>query len=151
MRNAFSCKGVKKIKLLGIKNCQAVHTVTRVGVFLVAGLPAFILAIPLNWVMVDVLNWYEPVAYALVLVVQVVINFFMCRWFVFKNKKEMSVVVQFVQFFGGIVFFRALDWGVYTVLVTQFGFYYLAVQLANVFIFSLLKFSFSKRIMERTS
>ena len=127
------------------------HTFTRVGVFVVAGLPAFILAIPLNWIMVDLLNWYKPVAYALVLVVQVIINFFMCRWVVFKNKKETPIVFQFAQFFGGIIFFRVLDWGVYSILVTLCDFYYLAVQLANVLIFSLLKFNYSKKIMERTS
>lgn len=121
----------------------------KVGGFLAAGLPSFILAVPLNWFLVDKLLWNTSVAYALVLVFQVTVNFFMCRWFVFKDRKETGLWIQFSQFVTGILLFRLADWGLYTVLVKYIGLYYLAVQVANVFIFAFLKFRFSQKVMER--
>ena len=119
------------------------------GRFLAAGLPSFLLAVPLNWFLVEHLQWQESIAYALVLVFQVSVNFFMCRWFVFKDRKSTALWVQFYQFTIGILFFRLADWALYTVLVRFAGLYYLAVQVANVFIFAVLKFKFSKKVMER--
>jgi putative flippase GtrA len=121
----------------------------KVGGFLVAGLPSFMLAIPLNWFLVDKLSWNTSLAYALVLVFQVTINFFMCRWFVFKDRKEIGLWVQFSQFVTGILLFRLADWGLYTILVKYIGLYYLGVQVANVFIFAFLKFRFSQKVMEQ--
>jgi len=121
----------------------------RLGGFLAAGLPSFILAVPLNWVLVKKLCWFEPAAYAVVLVFQVAVNFFMCRRFVFTNRKATPVLMQFIQFLSGILVFRLADWAVYTVLVSVCGFYFLAVQIANIFIFAVLKFKFSKKVMEQ--
>lgn len=121
----------------------------KVGGFLAAGLPSFALAVPINWFLVDKLLWNTSVAYAVVLLFQVTMNFFMCRWFVFKDRKETGLLIQFSQFVAGILFFRLADWGLYTVLVKYAGLYYLAVQVANVFIFAMLKYKFSKKVMER--
>jgi putative flippase GtrA len=123
-------------------------SITKIGGFLVAGLPSFALAIPINWFLVTQARWSEAVAYALVLVVQVTLNFFMCRWFVFTDRKVTPMWVQFGQFMSGILFFRLADWALYTLLVSAFGFYFLAVQIANIFIFAVLKFKYSQRIMK---
>ena len=114
-----------------------------------AGLPSFAIAVPLNWFLVEQLSWNKALAYALVLVFQVTLNFFMCRWFVFKNKKDTPVLMQFGQFMSGILFFRLADWALYIVLVNMLNLYFLAVQVANIFIFAILKFKYSQRIMER--
>jgi putative flippase GtrA len=115
--------------------------------FLAAGLPSFILAVPLNWLMVDRLHLPKAPVYAVVLVFQITVNFFMCRWFVFEKKSASSLWRDFTAFFAGIAFFRLCDWLLYTFLVNVCGFYYLAVQLANVVIFSVAKFLFSERAL----
>jgi len=120
----------------------------KMGGFLVAGLPAFALAIPLNWFLVSRLMWGKSGAYALVLLMQVAVNFFMCRWFVFTNRKATPVLTQFGQFLSGILVFRIADWALYTFLVTAFDFCFLAVQVVNIVIFSVLKFKFSRKVME---
>ena len=121
----------------------------KMGGFLAAGLPSFIIAVPLNWFLVERLFWHESGAYALVLVFQVSVNFFMCRWFVFRNRKETAIWIQFYQFVAGILIFRLADWALYTILVRFAGLYFIGVQIANIFIFAILKFKFSQKVMER--
>lgn len=115
--------------------------------FLVAGLPSFLMAVPLNWLLVT--QWEVPKgpAYALVLLFQVTINFFLCRWFVFEKSNDKSLMAEFGAFVAGIAFFRLADWGVYYLLVNRAGFHYLAVQLMNVVLFSVLKFLYSERVL----
>ena len=120
---------------------------TKLIKFLAAGLPSFILAVPLNKILVERLIWHTEVAYALVLVVQVTINFFLCRFFVFEKRSNASLFKEFTAFFSGIALFRLADWAVYTLLVNVFGFYYLAIQLLNVVLFSVLKFAFSEKTL----
>lgn len=115
--------------------------------FLAAGLPSFILAVPLNYLFVERLHLPKGPVYAVVLVFQVTVNFFMCRWFVFEKKSTTSLWREFATFAAGILLFRLADWAVYYVLVNVFGFYYIAVQLANVVIFSVAKFLFSERTL----
>ena len=116
--------------------------------FLIAGLPAFIIAVPLNYLLVKKLNFYQPIAYAIVLIIQVTINFFMCRWIVFKERKKTSLWLQFIQFFSGIGLFRLLDWGIYVFAVEVLDIYFIAVQLFNICFFAIVKFKFSQIIME---
>ena len=115
--------------------------------FLAAGLPSFLVAVPLNWLLVTRWGCPKSPAYALVLLFQVTINFFMCRWFVFEKTSDKSLAAEFGAFVAGIAFFRLADWGVYYLLVNVAGFYYLAVQLVNVVLFSVLKFMYSERVM----
>ncbi|MHC4842111.1 MAG: GtrA family protein [Planctomycetota bacterium] len=112
-------------------------------------MPAFILAIPLNWYLVERLDWHEAVAYALVPVIQVSINFFICRRFVFTNHNDTPMGKQFCQFVGGILGFRLADWALYTFLVRVAGLYFIGVQIANVLVFAVLKFKFSQKVLER--
>lgn len=120
----------------------------RLGAFLAAGVPSFLMAVPLNWVLVMQLGWNKSVAYALVLFVQVSINFFMCRWFVFTERKKNSIWMQFGQFLAGILFFRLADWLLYSLLVSVLGVYFLVAQIANIFIFAIMKYKFSKKVIE---
>jgi len=80
---------------------------------------------------------------------QVTLNFFMCRWFVFKPPPGNGLWRPFARFFVGIALFRLADWAFYTLLVSGFGLHYLAVQIFNVFLFAILKFRFSKSVMEK--
>ena len=116
--------------------------------FLLAGLPSFLIAVPLNWWLVSRLGVDKALGYALVLVMQVTINFFMCRAFVFVHEKEQNIFRQYFHFVAGILTCRIADWGVYVVLTEYAGFYYLLVQVMNIVIFSILKFKFSQKAIE---
>ncbi len=120
----------------------------KVFAFLAAGLPGFVIALPLNFLFVSQLGWSKPLAYALVLAVQVTLNFFMCRWFVFVPHPEKPLSRQFVEFMAGILGFRALDWLLYSFLVQLRPDWYLGFQLLNVVLFVVLKYKFSKRVLE---
>lgn len=120
----------------------------KLGLFLIAGLPSFMMSVPLNWFLAEKLAVHKSIAYAIVMCFQLSVNFFMCRMFVFRNRRETSVWVQFSQFAAGIFAFRIADWCVYSFFVSVCGFYYIAVQFANVFLFALLKFKFSQSVME---
>jgi len=127
---------------------QAIDLLRRVFRFLLSGLPAFLLAIPANWFLVEVLHWPKPVSYLVVLWGQTTLNFFACRRFAFEVKDRPPTLRQYLQFLSGIGLFRLADWGVYTILVEVFSFYYLAVQLFNVAVFALLKFKFAESLFE---
>jgi putative flippase GtrA len=114
--------------------------------FLVAGLPAFCLAVPLNYVLVEHAGIGRPTAYAVTLVVQVTINFFLCRAFVFPRRGERSIAREFVEFSSAILGFRAADWLTYVALVEGVGLNFLVVQVANVAIFAFAKYVAAERI-----
>ncbi len=116
--------------------------------FLAVGLPAFLIAIPLNYFLVEKVLWPKPVAYAVVLLVQVTINFFACILFVFKRDQSRSMLSQFLIFMAGIVAARVLDWGLYSILVKTTSIHYIAIQFFNVIIFSLAKFTFARKTIE---
>lgn len=116
--------------------------------FLAVGLPAFALAIPLNWFLVEFCALPMPLAYAVVLTIQVAANFFMCRWLVFSQGNHKSTGRQFAEFFSGIMGFRIVDWGLYSLIVHFFPGFYLGIQIFNVLLFSALKYRFSRTVIE---
>ncbi len=118
--------------------------------FFLWGVPAFLVAIPLNYALVIWAGMAKPSAYAIVLVMQVIINFFACRLFVFEVDPGLSWWKSFVIFFNGIILFRAADWVVYSVLTTPwFQLPFIGVQILNLALFGLLKFEFSRLVFER--
>jgi len=116
--------------------------------FLAAGLPAFLVAVPLNYLLVEHAGLNKGLAYAIVLVAQVSANFVLCRLFVFEKKSNQPVLVEFFWFLSGMAGFRLADWVVYFVLTNFYGLPYLAVQLGNVVVFSVLKFVFAERVLK---
>jgi len=130
-------------------NSQLYQEGKKLLAFLFAGLPSFLLALPVNYILVEYFKWSEILAYALVLLFQVIMNFFMCRLIVFKKYNDKPLLTQFWLFFSGILLFRIADWVIYAFLVQTLGFYYLGVQMTNIMLFSLLKFKFSERVIER--
>jgi len=117
--------------------------------FMLSGLPAFTLAIPLNYALVEYVSLYKPLAYGLVLLLQVSVNFFILRRFVFNTSRKDPILKQYFIFMGGIGFVRLLDFLSYSLFVEVIGIYYLYVQLANVAIFSVVKFFYSKFVLEK--
>lgn len=116
--------------------------------FILFGIPAFFVAIPINLLLVEKLLWPKPAAYAFVLVVQVVINFFVCIFLVFERDTSRGLGAQFVVFMTGILAARILDWGLYSLLVRTTPIHYIAIQFFNVIVFSLAKFAFARRAIE---
>ena len=125
--------------------------------FLLAGLPAFVLAVPLNFILVDWAGFPKWLAYPVVLFVQVNIGFFLCRWKVFEPDASKALWRQYSEFLGAVAVFRIMDAVLYGFLVARFPFrleiagrncYYLAYQLLNVVVFSLAKFVFCRRAIE---
>jgi hypothetical protein len=76
---------------------------------------------------------------------QMTAGFLLCRRFVFENGRD-SVPRRYAQYVSGIGLFRLADWVVFTALVEGLGLNYLAVQLANGFVFAMLKFRFAERV-----
>jgi putative flippase GtrA len=114
-----------------------------------SGGPAFLLALPLNYLLVERAGLAVGPAYALVLVTQVTINFFVCRRFVFESGESASLAREFVEFVTGILGLRLADWLLYLWWVDWLGVYFLAAQVANVVVFALLKFRFAERVFDR--
>lgn len=117
--------------------------------FFLAGLPSFVLAVPLNWLLVEVAAIPKPISYLVCLFFQVTMNYVLLRKFVFTNGKHEKFVPQYLKFLSGISFFRFLDWALYSFLVSYTSIYYLFVQIGNVFLFSMFKFVFTKLLMDK--
>lgn len=116
--------------------------------FVIFGIPAFLIAIPLNLLLVEIIEWPKPVAYALVLIVQVTINFFICIHYVFERDTTRHLLSQLTIFMSGILAVRCLDWGLYTLLVRVTPIHYIIIQFFNVIVFSIAKFAFARRTIE---
>lgn len=111
------------------------------------GLPAFAVAIPLNYFLVHRLEMNKAGAYAIVLGMQITVNFFLCRYFVFQNREVRGLWRNFLVFLNGNLIFRLADWAVYVLLTKEFGLPYLGVQLFNVTVFALTKYEFARRVL----
>ena len=122
--------------------------ITKLLRFVAYGIPAFLIAIPLNYFLVEYATWPKPLAYAFVLIIQVTLNFYICIRFVFKRDTTQSLFSQFLIFMSGILAARVLDWGLYTLLVHTTPIHYLIIQFTNVILFSLAKFAFARRTIE---
>jgi len=121
--------------------------ITRPLKFFIAGLPAFVLAVPLNALLVEVAGLAKPLAYAMVLLLQVLANFLTCFYFVFRGESKKPMFRQFWQFACGIMGFRMLDWATYSAGTVWLGVPYLHMQLTNVALFMLAKFAYANWIM----
>jgi putative flippase GtrA len=114
--------------------------------FMLAGLPSFLVAFPLNFALVEYGHLPKALAYALVLLCQVTVNFFVCYYFVFDKGSPKPLLHQFGQFLVGIMAFRCADWAIYSIATTYLGVPYLLMQFCNLAL-SLLKFGFAKKVM----
>lgn len=115
--------------------------------FQASGAPAFILAIPLNWALVERGGLSHAPAYLLVLLFQVAVNYLMCRRFVFPAAGDRGFFAEFFPFVSGVMVIRVLDWLTYQIWVGPLGVYYLIAQILNVPIFAIVKFLFAERLL----
>lgn len=116
--------------------------------FLLSGLPSFLIAIPLNIFLVELIDLPKILAYCLVLLLQITLNFFMLQRFTFRCDQQQSSLRKFRHFMLGIIIFRILDAMLYAFLVQRLGLYYILAQILNVGLFSIAKFLFSQYVFE---
>jgi putative flippase GtrA len=130
----------------GVLIQTAIKQIPLLVKFLASGFPALVLAVVLNGVLVEKAKLPIAAAYAIVLVMQTTINFFLCRYWVFNAAGGRKLASSFTLFAAGILVIRFLDWMVYNFLVSQIGLYFLVAQGLNVLVFALVKFEFSRRL-----
>lgn len=114
--------------------------------FLAAGIPGFGLALALNWFLVKRADWPLPGAYALTLLIQVSVNFLFCRYLVFERREHVKLVPSYFKFITGILGFRLLDWGAYSLLTAHTAIPFLLAQVLVMLVFVFLKFEYSRSI-----
>ena len=115
--------------------------------FLIAGIPSASLAIPLNILLVEVGKINKPFSYAIVIFLQILLNFCFINKYVFKNKKNKIIILSFLKFFFGILIFRILYWYIYIQLLSLFPNIYIIIQVVNIAIFSIIKFKYTKFLL----
>ena len=125
---------------------KAIKQIPLLVKFLASGFPALVLALVLNGILVEKAKLPIAAAYAIVLVMQTTINFFLCRYWVFEGSGGRKIANSFILFATGILVIRFLDWMAYNFLVSRMGLYFLAAQGVNVVVFALVKFEFSRRL-----
>lgn len=108
--------------------------------FLIAGVPGLVLAFSANIFFVEILRWPKPVAYAIVVWLQLTVGFVLCRFFVFTRGEEVPFLKAYIDFSLRIGLIRLADWSLYTVLVEVVHVPYLAAQVTNLAIFPAVKF-----------
>jgi putative flippase GtrA len=117
--------------------------------FLAGGLPGFVAAAGLNWLLVSTGEWPKPLAYAVVLWVQFTLNFYVCFYWVFERKTLRPSWAQYWKLLSGVAVMRGADWAVYTALTEFTGLPYLGIQLFNVVLFALLRFKYATSVFEK--
>jgi putative flippase GtrA len=125
---------------------KAIKQIPLLVKFLASGFPALVLALVLNGILVEKAKLPIAAAYAIVLVLQTTVNFFLCRYWVFQGGGGRKIANSFTRFATGILVIRFLDWMVYNFLVAQMDLYFLAAQGINVVVYALVKFEFSRRL-----
>ena len=128
--------------------------VKEAGTFLrfgMSGLPGFLLAIALNILLIEKGHWAKPVAYLLVVWVQMTAGFFMCYYFVFTSDQKRSLWIAYGHFALSMGVIRIADWCLYTTLVEAAGVKYVYAQIASTGIFILIKFVRAKSIFKPRS
>lgn len=116
--------------------------------FVAAGAPSLLVAIPLNVFLVKYVQLSMALAYAIVIMLQLIVNFVVCRQLVFDRNPTGNVWREFTLYVSGISVLRLCDWVVYNVFVSYLEWNFIAVQVLNICLFSALKFLYSERIFQ---
>jgi putative flippase GtrA len=116
--------------------------------FGLAGGPSLLVAFLFNHFMVNTAHINELIAYAITIIIQTIINFFICRIFIFIDLNNKHIFKQFYQYFSGLLCLRIADWGLYAIWINFFGIYFLLAQAINLCIFFLLKYIYSAMVLE---
>jgi putative flippase GtrA len=117
--------------------------------FGLSGLPGFVLGLALNVFLVERGGWPRPVAYGLVVWLQMSCGFVMCRYVVFAEGREVPLLKAYAQFVGSMALIRVADWLLYTLAVEVLAVPFVIAQVSMTAIFIVLKFISAKAIFSR--
>jgi len=123
----------------------------RFLLYLGLGVPAFLGAIALNALLVERLGAPPWLAYPVVILLQLKINFYFCSRFLFSELEPGKYWPAFRTFLAGAVIFRIVDWGLYVIWVYFELLPYLTAQLVNIALFSVVRFAFMSSVFSRAS
>ena len=123
---------------------------TKYYKFLLSGLPAFIIAIPVNYFLVEWLYFSKASSYLFVIVFQVIMNFLISIRMVFFERGGYSFL-NFIIFFAIVIAIRLVDWAAYSYIVQETNLYFLFIQAFNAIIFSFLKYFFLTILFRRAA
>ena len=114
--------------------------------FGLAGVPGFLIAIPLNIALIEWAHWPKPAAYLLVVWMQMTAGFLMCHYLVFKTADRRPLWPAYTQFALSMGLIRVFDWATYTALVEFVHLPYVLAQICCTGFFILIKFVSAKAI-----
>ena len=115
--------------------------------FLFLGLPAFLIAIPLNYFFVEIIELEKILSYFLVMVFQVILNFLITIKFIFF-KRGGYTQFNFLVFLSIVLSVRFFDWYLYGLLIKSLDFHFIIIQITNVGFFSYIKFILLKKYLK---
>ena len=84
-------------------------------------------------------------SYGIVILLQIMVNYIFIKNYVFNYKNNRYT--YFMKFFFGIIIFRFMDLIIYSQLINLFPKFYIFIQLTNIAIFSVIKFKYTKYIL----
>jgi len=119
--------------------------------FGLSGLPGFLLAIGVNILLIEVFHWPKPLAYLLVVWIQMTLGFAMCRVLVFPENPAAPILSAYLQFALSMGLIRIADWSLYTALVEIARFPYVLTQVFTTVLFLGVKFFSAKAIFRPKS
>jgi putative flippase GtrA len=114
--------------------------------FGLAGVPGFLIAIPLNIALIEWGHWPKPIAYLFVVWMQMTSGFLMCHFLVFKTVERRSLLTAYGQFAASMGIIRVFDWATYSALVVFLHVPFVLAQIACTGFFILMKFVSAKAI-----
>ncbi len=120
----------------------------KIILFFLVGIPSYVLAVVLNYYLVEFTNISILISYLLVLILQVIINFFLNLNYVFKSSSSENTLLKFKHFSFSIIAVRILDWSLFALIISLFDIWYIFVQTSNILVFGLMKYVLSKKIFE---
>jgi len=122
---------------------------SRLIPFLASGVPGRVLSVAVNSALVAWLQCPKPLAYLIALLVQTVINYYLCGSLFFRSPAAKSPIRRFVHYAAGVAGFRLADWAVYVALVEAVHLHFLVAHLLNIALQSIPKYKFSESVFAR--
>lgn len=116
--------------------------------FLQGGIALKIVSFGLNYVMADVLGLHKEATYFFILVIDLLFGYLINRYFVFSETQKESNQKVFKQFLIAGLSFRALNWGIYVLIIQKLDFYILTAQFIATAIVLVLKYFIYKKIFK---
>ncbi len=126
---------------------KLIPIIVRIYKFLHSSLVAFITNLVVLTTCVELLNFPEPLAYALAVFSATSASFLVCRYFVFKHSEREKFFKQYWKFVSSSMVFRIVEFSVFTICVELLNFYYFYVFLVVQTITTIIKFFFYKKFI----